>query len=128
MNQRKLFGGGLTRARGPMLGCRAGTATIEFAFVASILLVLFLNLFDVSMLVWSQMQVDNAAEVGAQAAYANCAGSPVPTTTNCKNMTSDITNAIQSTSLGTNVSLSGGAPTETYYCLNGSNALVSVGS
>lgn len=110
-----------------LFACRAGTATIEFAFVSSILLIMFLNLIDVSLRIWSQMEVDNAAEVGAQAAYANCAGLPVPATTNCTAMTTDITAAIQSTSLGSNVTLSGGAPTETYYCLK-SNALFSVGS
>ena len=47
----------------------AGTAIIEFALAAPILVVLLLNLFDFSVLTWSIMQTDNSAQMGAQAAF-----------------------------------------------------------
>jgi Flp pilus assembly protein TadG len=37
--------------------------------VSPILALLLVNVVDYSMLIWDQMQVDDAAEVGAQAAY-----------------------------------------------------------
>jgi hypothetical protein len=90
---------------------------------------MFLNLVDFSVRIWSQMQLDNAAEIGAQAAYNACAGVAEPVTTNCTSMNSAVTTAIQSTSLGTNVTLASGSPTETYYCTNTStNTLQSVGT
>jgi hypothetical protein len=84
---------------------------------------------DFSLMIWSQMEVENAAEVGAQAAYKTCSGGTLPAMSgsNCSNLTSAITTAIQSTTLSTNVALATGSPSETYYCTNG-NALSSVGS
>jgi Flp pilus assembly protein TadG len=120
-------GSGVIQTSRRVAACRAGTATIEFAFVSSILVIMLLNMVDFSLRIWSQMEVDNVAEVGAQAAYANCAGITVPSTTNCPSMTTAITTAIQSSSLGNRVSLASGSPVETYYCLNGT-ALQSVGS
>jgi Flp pilus assembly protein TadG len=107
----------------------AGTALIEFAIVAPILVILLLNLFDFSSLIWAIMETDYSAQVGAQAAFKTCAGGSLPamTTGNCPNLTTAITTAMQSTSLGTNVSLSNGYPGETYYCTSGTT-LQSVGT
>jgi hypothetical protein len=52
----------------------------------------------------------------------------LPATKNCPGLNSAITAAIESTSLGTAVSLASGYPTEGYYCVNSSNVLQSVGS
>jgi hypothetical protein len=38
-------------------------------------------------------------------------------------MTTALTNAVQSTTLGTNVTLQSGYPAEGYYCVNGSGSL-----
>jgi Flp pilus assembly protein TadG len=107
----------------------AGTALIEFAIVAPILVILLLNLFDFSSLIWAIMETDYSAQVGAQAAFKTCASGSLPamTTGNCPNLTTAITTAMQSTSLGTNVSLSNGYPGETYYCTSGTT-LQSVGT
>jgi Flp pilus assembly protein TadG len=104
------------------------TAAIEFALVAPIMATLLLNVIDFSLLLRAQLEVDNAAEAGALSAYMTCASSAEPATTNCSTMTSAITTAAQSTSLGTNVSLATGSPSETYYCATSSNTLQSVGA
>jgi TadE-like protein len=104
-----------------------GTALIEFAFVAPILAILLLNLFDFSTLVWASMETDYSAQVGAQAVFKSCAGGAMPAMTHCSGLTTTATTAVQSTSLGTNVSLASGYPTETYYCTSGTT-LTSVGT
>jgi hypothetical protein len=91
------------------------------------LALLLVNVVDFSMLIWDRMQVDDAAEVGSQAAYKSCVGTQNPFTTNCSGLNSIVATAVQSTSLGNLISVSGGAPSETYYCLNGTS-LVSVGT
>jgi Flp pilus assembly protein TadG len=104
------------------------TAAIEFALVAPILATLLLNIVDFSMMLRAQLEVDNAAEAGAVAAYTTCVSSARPATTNCSTLTSVVTTAAQSTSLGTNVSLASGSPSETYYCATSGNVLQSVGA
>jgi len=106
---------------------QSGTAAIEFALVGSILVLLLLNMVDFSRMIWTQMEVENSAQVGAQAAYQTCAGGSMPATTNCPTLASVVTTAIQSSSLGAAVSLASGSPSETYYCTNG-NTLQSVGT
>jgi hypothetical protein len=76
------------------------------------------------------MEVENAAQVGAQAAWKTCydSSSMLPATQNCAGLNTAITTAIQSTSLGTSVSVADSYPTEGYYCVTSSNTLQSVGS
>ncbi len=98
---------------------RRGNAAIEFALIGSIFAVLLLNIVDFAFLIWSQMEVDHAAEAGVQAAYNTCSSGTMPATTNCPTMNSVITNAAQSTSLGSSVTLASGSPAEAYYCTAG---------
>ena len=107
--------------------CDAGNALIEFALVAPILVLLLLNLFDFSSLIWARMQTDYAAQMGAQAALKTCAGGTLPAISNCAGLNTAIANAIHGTSLGNGVSVTSGYPTETYYCVSGT-ALQSVGT
>jgi Flp pilus assembly protein TadG len=104
-----------------------GNVTIEFAFVASILVVMVMNILDFSLLIWAHMEVDYAAQMGAQAAYKTCSTGTLPATTNCASLNTAVTTAIQATSLGTAVTLASGNPTETYYCVSGTS-LQSVGA
>jgi Flp pilus assembly protein TadG len=108
-----------------------GVAAIEFAFTGLMLVLGLLNAVDVGFYAYRRMEVENAAEVGAQAAsksWSNQA-SPLPATQNDEpQMNNAITTAIQSTSLGAAVSLVSGYPTEGDYCLNASNVLQCVGS
>ncbi len=110
-----------------LVAARDGAAAIEFALFGSILVVMLLNTVDFAFLIWSHIEVDYAAEVGAQAAYNTCSAGTLPATTNCPTMTSVITTAAQATSLGTGVSLASGSPAETYYCTTASSSLQSVG-
>src|ERR1700688_1725398 len=94
-----------------------GTAAIEFAGVAMLLAVGVLNAVDLGYYEYQRMEVENAAEVGAQIAWKTCydQSSMLPATQNCPGLNTAITSAIQSTSLGTAVSLGSGYPAEGYY-------------
>jgi Flp pilus assembly protein TadG len=100
-------------------------AAIEFAAAAMLLVVGVLNAIDFGYYIYQRMEVENAAEVGAQAAWKTCydQSSMLPATENCPGLDAAITTATQSTSLGTAVSLAAGYPTEGYYCVNASGAL-----
>jgi len=102
-----------------------GTSAIEFSFFAGLLSLAMLNMTDVSIYLYKRMEIENAAQMGAQAAWKTCDpnNNQVPATTNCPGLTTAITNAVQSTSLGTSVSLQSGSPAEGYYCVNSSGAL-----
>ncbi len=108
-----------------------GVAGIEFALTGLVLVIGLLNAVDVGYYAYRRMEVENAAEVGAQAAWKNCTdpqNTMLPVTQNCPGLNTAITTAIQSTSLGTAVSLASGYPAEDYRCVNSSNVLQSVGS
>lgn len=111
-----------------LLSSGDANAAIEFALIGPVLAVMMLNAVDFSFLIWARMQVDNAAEMGAQAAYATCSPGTMPATTNCSTLTSAVTTAVQSTSLGTAVTVASGSPSETYYCTISGDSLQSVGS
>jgi Flp pilus assembly protein TadG len=102
---------------------RRGTAAIEFAFFASFLSVATLNVAEVSVYMFQRMQVDNATQMAAQAAWKTCDTSHLPATTNCSGLTTALQNSVQSTALGARVQLQSGSPAEGYYCLNASNQL-----
>jgi Flp pilus assembly protein TadG len=106
---------------------QGGTAIIEFALFGSILSVLLLNVIDVVLLIAAQMGVNYAAQVGTQAAFATCSAGSMPATANCPKMNSAITAAVQSTYLGTAVSVSSGSPSEAYYCIASDGGLQQVG-
>lgn len=107
-----------------------GAAAVEFALVLSLLVIPILNVADFAMYAWDRMQVDNAAQMGAQAAWATCIPPTyLPASTNCSGMTAAINKGIGSTSLGSGtggVTLT--STTEGYYCVNSSSALVPVGT
>jgi Flp pilus assembly protein TadG len=108
-----------------------GVAGIEFAIMGPLLALGLVNAVDVGYYAYRRMEVENAAQVGAQAAWKNCNNlttTMLPATQNCPALNAAITTAIQSTSLGTAVSLASGYPAEDYRCVNASNVLQSVGS
>jgi Flp pilus assembly protein TadG len=107
-----------------------GAAAAEFALILTLLAIPILNVVDLGNYVYQRMELDNAAQVAAQAVWsaagsANCK-TPVTVSGNCPNLSTIISTAMQSTPLGSNVSLS--AKSESYYCVNSSGALVSAGS
>ena len=112
--------GGRTRA---IWTDRRGVAAVEFGFFAIILSLALANVTDVSIYIYQRMQVENATEIAAQAAWKACDPSKLPATVNCAGLATALANAVQSTSLGTRVSLMAGSPSEGYYCVNTLNAL-----
>jgi Flp pilus assembly protein TadG len=100
-----------------------GVAAIEFGLFAIFLSLGLANVADVSIYIYQRMQAENATQVAAQAAWKACDLSHLPATTNCPGLATAVQNAIQSTSLGTRVSLISGSPSEGYYCVNSANAL-----
>jgi Flp pilus assembly protein TadG len=113
----------LTRVVAAMRSDERGVAAIEFALFSSLLSFALLNVTDVAIYIYQRMQVENATEVAAQAAFNACDLSHIPATTNCPGLTNAIQAALQSTSLGTQVTLQANSPSEGYYCINSSNAL-----
>ena len=77
-----------------------GNVLLEFAFVAPVLIVLIINILDFSRLIWAQMEVEYSAQMGAQAAYKSCSTGTLPAKTNCASLSTAVTTAVQSTSLG----------------------------
>lgn len=81
----------------------SGAAAAEFAMFVLILAPLLLNLGDIGYYAYVRMQVENAAQAGAQAAWANCVNKPA-TSASCPNLSTAVTSAVTSTSLGSAVS------------------------
>ena len=103
-----------------------GVAAIEFGIFAPLLFLALANVVDVTMYLYQRMQVQNATEVAAQAAWKKCDLTALPPTTDCSTLAASVTavqNALGSTSLGSAVSLVSGSPSVGYYCVNSSNAL-----
>jgi Flp pilus assembly protein TadG len=99
-----------------------GAAAAETAIFVLVLAPIALNLVDLGVYVYKRMQVENAAQAGAQAAWATCTKPPA-SATNCPYIASAVTAAVQGTSLGTAVTWSN-SPASTdagYYCPDGTN-------
>ena len=106
-----------------------GVAAIEFGIFSILLFASLANVTDVSIYIYQRMQVENATEVAAQAALKACGSSnTLPATSNCTNLLTAVTTAMQSTSLGTAVTLQNGSPSEGYYCINTGGSLQFVSS
>jgi hypothetical protein len=111
--------------------CR-GVAAIEFAFIAGFLTLAVVNVSDIGIYIYQRMEVENAAQIGTMSAVKTCVPlstaqqtqpPALPATLNCAGLNAAVTAAIQSTSLGNKIALSGGGISEGYYCVNSSNAL-----
>jgi Flp pilus assembly protein TadG len=102
---------------------RSGIAALEFAFFAGFLSLGIVNLSDVGVYLYKRMEVENAAMVGTMSARKACDPSHLPATLYCSGLNAAVTASIQSTSLGSAITLSGGAVSEGYYCVNSSNVL-----
>lgn len=92
--------------------------------IATVLVVSALNVIDLAVYAFRRIQVEMAAEAGAQAVHRLCGPAQLPVSTNCPNYTAaNITSAVQSTSLGGAVTLQAGSPAEAYYCVDSSSRL-----
>jgi Flp pilus assembly protein TadG len=78
-----------------------GSSAVEFAIWLTLLAYPLVNIFDLGFYVYQRMEVENAAQMGAQASYLQCGQSyGAPSFTNCGTTgTNAVTNAAHSTSL-----------------------------
>lgn len=108
----------------------SGAASVEFALVMGTLTTLMLNGLEVGRFYFIKMEVENAAQMAAQSVWKICdTPSENPVTIRCSGRTNAITRGLQSTTLGNNVTLATGYPTEAYYCVSTSTgALTNVGA
>jgi len=110
----------------------SGAAAAEFALVLSLLTIPILNVVDLGIYVFQRMELDNAAQVAAQTAWATCTTSANwPATpnsyANCSTLPAAIATAVQSTPLSSGATVT--ATNEGYYCVNTTtSALVAVGT
>jgi Flp pilus assembly protein TadG len=104
-----------------------GAAAAEFALVLTLLAIPILNVVDLGIYSYQRMELDNAAQIGAQAAWVMLPGCTLPLTKGSCSGTyaSAISAAVKSTSLGTAATVS---TTENYYCVNAAGNLVLVGT
>ena|SRR5579872_548636 len=106
---------------------RRGAAAVEFAFIATFLLLALFSLVDIGVYVYQRLQLENAAQMASQTAFSTCTTSyQRPVTANCSGAQAAITAAAQTTSLGSAVSVT--SVTEGYYCVNTSGSLTLIGS
>lgn len=113
-----------------LLRDESGLAAMELALVAGTLSTVMLNGVEIARFYFAKMEVQNATQMAAQKVWKTCdTPAKAPVTINCSGRTTAITTGLQSTSLGSSVSLSTGFPTEAYYCAATSDgALISVGA
>ena len=57
--------------RAALFGARDGSAAVEFSIAAPVLAIMFVPMIDIGMAVYQQMQVQDAAQAGAQYAMAH---------------------------------------------------------
>ncbi len=111
-----------------------GAAAVEFALWLGILVVPFLNVVDVGFYCYQTMQVREAAQVAAQSAETLCGSATqkaFPASLNCTGLSTLLTSAAQTTSLGTRVTVVTASTaavhtTEGYYCANATGQLTAV--
>lgn len=106
----------------------SGTAAAEMALILPGIAFITLNLVDLSMYIYTKMQVDLAAHEAVGAARVLCnTAAQLPATINCgSTLSSTMTAAAQSTTLGSTVSIVPNSTVEKYYCANSSGVLMSV--
>ena len=113
----------LVRPFVPFIRDHGGAATIEVALTTLFMAYAVMNVADLSIYAYTRMQVQNAAQMGAQAAYAACDSEHLPATSKCSDMNAAVLRGIRSTALRSQVTLKSGSPSEGWYCINSSNAL-----
>jgi len=107
-----------------LLADRSGLATIEFALASTALTIGLLNGLEVARWSLQKMQMANAVHSATLAVWNACDTKHLPAKTNCSGLQDAIDTGLQTTSLGTSVSLTTGYPQEGYYCINTSGVLV----
>jgi Flp pilus assembly protein TadG len=106
---------------------RRGSAAVEFTLWAVALVVPITSAVDVGFYTFQNMELNNAAQAAAQAAWSLCKSSTLlPAATKCTGLATSLATAAHSTSLGTSAVLQ--TSSEGYYCMNTSGSLQPVGT
>jgi len=93
----------------------SGMAAVEVVFWLAALVPALFNIVDLGTYVFQRMQVENAAQMGAQAAWAACESPPEDGCGSVDAVNTAVAAALASTSLGDKVEQSGELE-EGYYC------------
>jgi hypothetical protein len=110
---------------------------MEFGLVLFLLTIPVLNVVDLAFYAFTWMQTQNAAQMGAQAAFSNCnTANSLPAATSCaqgysaNNLTlyDVVYQGVQESALNNTVTLTNGNVVDGYYCSSSSNVLSQVGS
>lgn len=104
-----------------------GAAAVEMAMIGGLFIIGAISAADTGRYAYQTSEVNAAAQAGAQAAAVACDVEHTPATTNCTALNSAVTTAIQSTGLGSDITIDG-AITEGYYCPDNGNKLQKVGT
>jgi Flp pilus assembly protein TadG len=104
-----------------------GIAAVEVAMVVGLFAVGGMNATDVGRYAYQTSQVNAAAQAGAEAALNTCDLAHTPATLNCAGLVPAVTAGVQSTTLGTQVTIDG-AVSEGWYCLDTSGTLQLAGT
>lgn len=101
-------------------------ASAELALILPGVAFILLNVVDLSIYIYTKMQVDLAAHEAVGAARVLCdTDAKLPATINCgSSLGTTMTSAAQSTTLGSSVTIASTA--ENYYCANATGTLVQV--
>jgi Flp pilus assembly protein TadG len=104
-----------------------GVAAVELALWISALTAPILSAVDLGFYAYQKMELNNAAQTAAQAAWSLCSSPALlPAATNCTGLQTALATAAHSTGLGTLAALQAGS--EGYYCLTTTGALQLVGT
>lgn len=93
---------------------RRGAAAVEFALFLGVFTVAMPSVVDLGIFVYDTIQVQNSAQMGAQALWATCPQLPATDTNACSGGQAAMTAAGHQSSLGTAVTVS--LASEAYYC------------
>jgi len=113
----KKFRSRFDRSRQNYWHCQRGAAAAEFALILVLLAVPILNVVDIGIYVYDRMELDNAGQIAVQTAWAQCAVTglaPATVNSNCPSLAGALTAAAQTTSLGSDVTVT--STTEDYCC------------
>ena len=113
----------------PLAHDEKGVVLVEFAFVSLALLYMLMNGLEVARWYYQRTEVSHAVHSASQTVLMSCdPQKQLPATTNCPNFNTYVSEGLWSTALGKSVALDSSYPTEAYYCLDSSKALVQVGT
>jgi Flp pilus assembly protein TadG len=114
-----------------------GASAVELAFALFLLTIPILNVVDLAFYAFTWMQTQNAAQMGAQAAFSNCNVSySLPASTQCygagsaNNITfyDAVAQGIEESALNNTVTLTGSTVSDGYYCTSTTGSLALIGT